>query len=347
VNVYDHIGANNRRTFAILCAFPVALFATVFLFSYLLVKFDVLSLARIGIFGFFAGGGAAYQALQFTMMVCPWIFLVAFLWIVISYYTGGAMILGMAHARRVTFEENRDLYRLVENTAIMAGLPTPEIYFIEDESMNAFATGRNPKAASIALTKGIVEKLDKAELQAVIAHELAHVGNRDTRLMIMIVAGIGCFIFFGELMFRSAFRSERSSRSGKSSKKGKETLILLVIAVTCLVFGYIIAPILRLALSRRREYQADATAVKITRDTDALARALSKIATDPRVEVLDSSPLVGNMCIADPAKAGFISRLYATHPPIKNRIAALGNMTGRETAERVTAGKMVGHPEER
>ena len=237
------------------------------------------------------------------------------------------MILKMAHARRVTFEVNRELFRLVENTAIMAGLPTPEIYLIKDESMNAFATGRKPEAASIALTDGIVKKLDKAELQAVIAHELAHIGNRDTRLMIFTIAGIGCFTFFGELLLRTALRGGRRSR-----KSGKGALIILVVSIACLVFGYIVAPILRFALSRRREYQADATAVKINRDPEALSRALAKIALDPRVEVLDANPLVGNMCIANPAETmGFVgleSRLYATHPPIKDRIDALENMMG-------------------
>ena len=199
----------------ILCAFPVALFATVLLFSYLLVRTDVLPLAEFGI----AKIGALNQALGVTLLACPWIFLAAFLWIAFSYYKGSAMILGVAHAHPVTFDENRDLFRLVENTAIMAGLPTPKIYLIEDESMNAFAVGRKPEEASVALTDGIVKRLDKAELQAVIAHELAHIGNRDTRLMLIVVAGIGCFIFFGELLLRSAFRGGRHSRrSGKSGK---------------------------------------------------------------------------------------------------------------------------------
>jgi len=300
-----------------------ALFATVFLFSYLLIKFEVLQLAEIGI-RVTAGADAARQALQFTQVVYPWIFLVMSLWIVISYYMGGDMILGMAGAHPVTFDENRDLFRLVENTAIMAGLPTPKIYLINDESMNAFATGRSPRTASVALTDGIVKKLDKTELQAVIAHELAHIGNRDTRLMMITVAGIGCFTFLGELLLRSAFRGGRGSR-----RIGKGALLFLALAIGCLVFGYLVAPILRFALSRRREYQADATAAKITRDPSALAQALSKIAVDPRVEALDASSLVGNMCIADPAKASFIGRLYATHPPIEDRVATLRRMMGR------------------
>jgi heat shock protein HtpX len=227
------------------------------------------------------------------------------------------MMLDMTRARRVTFEENRELFRLVENTAIMAGLPTPKIYIIEDDSLNAYATGRNPSKASIALTKGIVEKLEKAELEAVIAHELAHIGNRDSLLMLIVVAGIGCFLFLCALCFRGAGESLLRGKKGST----KNALVLCFIGVMFYVFGYVVAPVLRFALSRRREYQADATAVKITRNPNALARALAKIARDPRSKILAKSSLVGNMCITDPVS---YSRLYCTHPPIKDRITALG-----------------------
>ena len=313
MNVYDQISSNSRKTVLILLVFPIALFVTLFLFAILFVKIEG---ARASITG---------EALQYTLMVFPWLSLVAFIWIAVSFYMGGSMILGMANAHRVTFEENRDLFRLVENTAIMAGLPTPEIYLIDDDSLNAFATGRDPQTGIVALTRGIVKKLDKDELQAVIAHELAHIGNRDTRLMIITVAGIGCFLFLGEILLRSAFRG---AGRGRGRGSGKGTLVIIFLAVACFVFGYVIAPILRLALSRRREYQADATAAKITRDPDALARALKKIAINPRVEALDASPLVGNMCIANPAKPSFFRNLYCTHPQIEDRLAALGKMTG-------------------
>jgi len=314
VNVYDHISSNGRKTVLILLAFPAALFVTLYLFAILIVKIEG---ARTSVTG---------EALQYTLMVFPWLSLVVFVWIAISFYGGGKMILGMANARHVTPEENRELYRLVENTAIMAGLPTPEIYLIEDDSLNAFATGRDPSTASVAFTRGIVKKLDKNELQAVVAHELAHIGNRDTRLMIITVAGIGCFLFLGEMLLRMAIRGGGRGRGGRNSGKG--TIVIIVLAVACFVFGYVIAPILRLALSRRREYQADATAAKITRDPDALSRALTKIAINPRVESLDASPLVGNMCIANPAKPNFFRKLYCTHPQIEDRLAALKKMAG-------------------
>ena len=325
MNVYDEIAANDRKTLIIMLAFPVALFIVLFLISALLAGFDVLPPLESSI----ADNSVLNEGYEMTLKVFPWMVLVAFLWITYSYYKGGEMILNIANARPVDFEENRELYRLVENTAIMIGLPTPKIYLIEDESLNAFAIGRNPVTASIAVTEGLVKVLDKSELQSVIAHELAHINNHDTRLMLVIVAGIGCFIFFGQLLCRSTFRSSRRSRS-KSNAKG--AMFIIALGITCLVFGYLIAPILRFALSRRREYQADATAVRTTRDPEALIRALTKIAENPRVEVIDASPLAGNMCIANPAELGFISGLYSTHPPIEDRIATLNKLLVRGRA---------------
>jgi len=325
-NVYDEIAANERRTTMILIAFPVALFITFFLFFLLFAKTGILPFAELGIYE----TGNMSKAFLLAVKVCPWVVLAAFIWVVFSYYNGDSMILQMASAHAVDFEDNRELVRLIENTAIMTGLPKPKIYLIEDESLNAFATGRSPETSTIALTNGIVNKLDKAELEAVIAHELAHISNRDTRLMLITIAGIGCFLFLGEIIFR-VFLHSGARRGGK--KNGKGMGLVLIIGVACLVFGYVVAPILRFALSRRREYQADATAVKITRNPDALARALLKISEDSRVESLKSSPLVGNMCIASPTKVGFFSSLYLTHPPIEERIAALRKLMIHEKTQ--------------
>jgi len=348
MNVYDQINANNRKTAAILCAFPAALFVMVFLFSYLAVVTNIPAYVKTslryltsivtifdgtlinmqdnlsqlqGVYSDVSNIPYPRQALDSTLAVYPWILLVTLIWIAFSYRSGAAMMMRIARAHRVTLEEYRPLCRLVENTAIMAGLPTPAVYLIKEESLNAFASGRKPEEASIALTEGLVKTLDNAELQAIIAHELAHIGNRDTRLLMITVAGIGCFTFWGELLC--------GGRSGK--KSGRSGISALFLGSFCLVFGYIVAPILHFALSRRREYQADATAVKITRDTNALMRALYKIAQNPMVKVLSSRPLIGSMCIANPIKPGrslmnFISKLYSTHPPIEERIAILRKM---------------------
>ena len=331
MNVYDHIAANNRKTILVLLAFPVALFMIVF-----------LSLCVL-IFLLESPGSAMEMALADTLEVFPWLLLAALVWLAIVHYAGGEMILRMANARPVTLDENRDLFRLVENTAIMAGLPTPNIYLIDSNATNAFATGRSPETATIAFTTGIVEKLTKAELQAVVAHELAHVGNRDTRLMVLTVAGIGCFAFLGELLIRVTFRG--GGRGGRGG--GKAALVLLAIGIACLIFGYVVAPIIRAALSRRREFQADATAAKITRDPLALARALEKVAIDSKVAGFNANPLAGNLCIANPSEASGLmaleSKLYSTHPPIGARITALENMMGidKETTSATPTGRAI------
>ena len=367
MNVYDHISANNRKTAMILCAFPAALFVIVYLFSYIVILTGIPTFVRSGFrhlsgsfimhameslefdHGFDLGGYLTVtvpyvtQAMDFTLAVYPWVLFAAFIWIVISYRAGDSMILGMAHARHVTPDENRDLFRLVENTAISAGLPTPKIYLIRDESMNAFATGYKPEGASVAMTHGLVKKLDKTELQAVIAHELAHIGNRDTRLMTITVAGIGFFTFFGELLCGMGAAKRSNNRGGSGA-------LFMLAGIAFLVFGYVVAPILRFALSRRREYQADATAVKITRDMDALSRALLKISEDSKVDAFSSCPLAGNMCIADPTirARGFMNlqnKLYSTHPSIEDRVATLrrmrGNDTDTETPIKTSVGKAV------
>ena len=336
MNIYDQITVNNRKAVIIQCAFPIALFVLVLLFSYLLAWTDILSYIKRGVNvyrlaldfnpeelmrvesleDYYSGLLSPYlnQTKHLTLSIYPVMIIAAFIWIVISYRKGDVMLLNMARAHPIKLEDNRELFRLVENTAIMAGLPMPRIYLMKDESMNAFATGLKPEQASIALTDGIIKNLDKAELQAVIAHELGHIGNRDTRLMLITVAGIGCFTFFSERLFRNA-----RDGSGLFS-------IFYFLGSICYLFGYVVAPILRFALSRRLEFQADATAVKITRDSESLARALFKIAEKPGVSGLFGCHLFGNMCIANPTKIGFMSRLYSTHPPLEERIAVLRKM---------------------
>jgi len=369
MNVYEHIAENNRKIALTLCVFPVALFATVYLFAFLGINIGLVWILEAFFygeakgFGFFdrlAVAGSLRQAWRLTLGIYPWVVSVTFTWIVISYFIGDAMILRSARAHSVTFEENRELFRLVENTAIMAGLPTPKIYFIDVESLNAFATGCRPGSASIALTRGLVEKLDESELQAVIAHELAHIGNRDTRLMAIVIAGIGFFTFIGEKLSYIVLGSCASRMPDNTRQCEKEAtghalarfyliipaIVVLFLSIVCLVFGYTVAPIIRFALSRRQEYQADATAAKIIRNPDALMRALIKIAPDSKIAAIDRCPLVGNVCIADPTRTvGLENKLFETHPPIEERIAALKNMMGKDNAlqNRVPMGRVIGH----
>ncbi len=307
---YQHIADNKRRTWLLILLFPVV--------------FAVLSWGVL----FLLLGGAPVQdpSLSAFLFAVPGVcWAVACIWIIISYFTGDKLLLNSADAIPVTKTDQPEIYRLVENLCISRGLPLPRIYIMDDESLNAFATGRDPQHASVALTKGIVQKLDRAELEGVIAHELSHVENRDIRLMLITVAGISFFTFAGEICFRIGL-SSRYSRNNKNSGAG----LFLILGIICWVYGLFFAPLIRLAISRRREYLADATGALMTRNPQALASALRKISRDSRVEALDKRASMAAMCIENPLGKnnlfGSLSGLWATHPPIEKRIAALEEM---------------------
>jgi heat shock protein HtpX len=316
-NIYENIEANKIRTILLVFLFPIVLTG-------------LITGALFG-FGLFMNQTPSSQQGYYEMINQTLPYLIVFfmifalVWLSISYFAGAKMILRAAHAVDVMkFDNGRQIHKIVENVAITAGLPCPQVYIIDDDSLNAFATGRNPERASITLTTGIIAKLEKTELEAVIAHEMSHIGNRDIRLMLLMVAGIGFCAFVGQLLLRGSF----TGRRGGNNKSGG---VVLALGAAFMVFGYIIAPLLRLAVSRRREYQADATACLLTRNPLALASALRKISEDSRVEVLDSQTSVSAMCIANPLKNkmslfGKLSGITATHPPIAERIAKLEAM---------------------
>ena len=200
---------------------------------------------------------AQASLVQTALFAIPICWLLAIGWIVISYFSGDKWMLSSAGAVEVTRRDQPEIYRLVENLCITRGLPVPRIYIMDDESLNAFATGRDPQHASVALTKGIVKRLERTELEGVVAHELAHVENRDIRLMLITVAGISFFTLAGEWLLRSSVSGRRNKNNGSA--------VLVVLGLVCLVYGYLLAPLIRLAVSRQREYQADATAALTTR----------------------------------------------------------------------------------
>ena len=204
-----------------------------------------------------------------------------------------------------------------------AGLPCPRVYIIDDDSMNAFATGRTPRDASVALTRGLIKKLNNIELQGVIAHEMAHIGNRDIRLDMMLITGVGVTVFAADMILRVALASGHSDSDNKNSG----VAVLLLVWLAFFVFNWIITPVLRMAISRNREYAADATGAQITHNPMALANALRKITTDARVECLDKVKSMSAVCIAYPGgPREFASSLMATHPPVEKRIARLESM---------------------
>ena len=333
---YDLIAQNKRRTWLLVLLFPITFALLGFCFLFLFAHFSTDTTASSSSSSYYQSNSASYmqegsplqQATSIAVVALPVLWLIAMLWILISYYCGDKMLLHGAGAVEITKDTQPEIFRLVENLCITAGLPLPRIYIIQDESLNAFATGRDPQHASVALTHGLVTRLDRAELEGVIGHELSHIQNRDIRLMLITVAGISFFTFLAEFCFRAALRSNRRYRRGKN--EGGAQLFLLALGLLFALYGYLIAPLIRLAISRTREYQADASAALLTRNPGALVRALEKISADPRVEILDSHASMSAMCIANPlSKTSFfaaLSGLFATHPPIERRIAQLRMM---------------------
>ncbi len=342
---YEHIAQNKRRTWLLVLLFPITFALLTWVFCLPIFFFHEIG-GKEGIPVTYHQPEGRYKTVEVSIAEYPaveewlpaanqtmlWVLPIcwglAMLWILISYYTGDKILLHGARAFPIDKEFQPEIYRLVENLCISRGLPVPQIYIIDDDSLNAFATGRDPEHASMALTKGIVLKLERAELEGVIAHELAHIENRDIRLMLITVAGISFFTFMGEVFFRLGAATGRS----KSDKLALAGGLFFVLAVIFVIYGYLIAPLIRLAISRTREYQADATAALTTRNPGALASALSKISGDCRVEVLDSHASMAPMCIESPLSKigggvfGWLSGLWDTHPPIRERIAALLEM---------------------
>jgi len=319
---YEFIGENSRKTVLIVLLFPFLFAALAYVTILLVTPFIIHAEAAEGAAAYNAGTVA--YANHLAMYIIPAAVVLLLIWVAVSYFIGGNMILSSAGAVEITRSNYPDIYNLTDTVAIAAGLPTPKIYLINDSSLNAFATGRDPQHAAIALTSGIVEKLNRQELETVIGHEMAHIGNRDIRLMVIVVSGIAFFTFAGWMILRAG---------GGRRSRGKGAAIILVVGLVCLIYGYIVAPLIRLALSRRREYQADATSALLTRNPAALASALEKISRDSVVEVLSDHESVSAMCIENPlAKPGvfsFLSGMTATHPPTELRIKALREMDGK------------------
>lgn len=302
---YDHIKNNNIKTCLLVFLFPLMFVLLVFLFTWCVTPIDI--------------------AFDTTVKVGIPTFILCIIWMLISWAFGDSMILSGAGATEIKPDtrENKEIFHSVENVALAAGLPTPRVYIINDDSLNAFATGRGPGDATVALTRGIIKKLDKLELEGVIAHEMSHIGNRDIRLDMMIITGLGITVFIADIIFRMAV----SGNTRSNDEKGNTTAILWMIWLAFTVFNLIISPILHLAISRKREFLADATAATITRNPQALANALRKITTDSRVECLDQMKSMSALCIAEPgAPRELFGDIFSTHPSPESRIKALESM---------------------
>jgi heat shock protein HtpX len=239
----------------------------------------------------------------------------------ISYFQGDKIALWTSGAKPITHEANQYVYHMVENLCITAGVPVPKIYIIEDSAINAFATGRNPNTASVALTRGAIEKLQNEELEGVIAHELSHVKNYDIRFMMLVAVLVGSVSIMANIFLRGGMLGgKRDNREG-----GNALAIFAIIGIVLAILSPIIAEVIKLAVSRKREYLADASAALLTRYPEGLARALEKIANDNR-PMQNASQATAHLFISSPFSGKKISGLFSTHPPIEDRIQKLRAM---------------------
>jgi len=298
VNVYDEIAGNRWRTWLLVGLFV----AIVALLGYVLGEV------------WFGGNGGLF--------VLPFALAIASISGLTSYFAGDKIVLGMSQAHEVSEQQEPQLHHVVEELVIGAGIPKPKVYVIEDSAPNAFATGRDPKHSSVAVTRGLLTKLDRTELQGVIAHELSHVRNFDIRLMLIVAVLLGMAALLSDWIFRSMFWGGR----GRDRDRGGNP-ILLIVALVLAVLTPIIAQLIQLAVSRQREYMADASGALLTRYPAGLANALRKIAADKdALEVANKA--TAPLYIANPLhdEPRFLDGLFDTHPPIQERIKRLEAM---------------------
>jgi len=242
-----------------------------------------------------------------------------------SYYTSDKIVMAISGAKQIQKKDNQDLFRTVENLCIASGLPMPKIYIIDDTAPNAFATGRDPKHAAIAFTTGILSKLSKLELEGVTAHELSHVGNYDTRLMTIVSILVGTVALAADFFLRISFYS----RGDRDNDRGGNA-IFLALGLVMAILAPVVATLIQLSISRKREFLADASGVLLTRNPDSLANALLKISRDK--EPLEAAnKATAHLYIANPLKnqknaIGLFASLFNTHPPIEERVKALRAM---------------------
>jgi len=321
--LYSHIQSNKRRSIALLLGLfflvYVMVFAGALIGEALYYDASVDWLIR-----------AAWRDLYYAF---PWATGVALLWILIAYRYNQALIDAVTGGREVTRTEQPRLYNLLENLCISRGIPMPKLKVMEDGALNAFASGLNQKQYSITVTIGLLDRLDDAEVEAVLGHELTHIRNGDVRMLVIAVIIAGVIGFFAELVFRMLFESFRfgSSRSGGGSSSGGDSdrgkggaFIAIIIGVALIALAWLLSVVIRYALSRRREFLADAGSVELTKNPDAMITALRKI--EGRGELEGATSAVMEMCVDNP-RSGFAD-LFATHPPIDSRVAALVEYAG-------------------
>jgi heat shock protein HtpX len=282
----------------------------------------VFCAVALGSAEYYDSGGDLYKITpgEAFLNSAPIILAATAIWFLIAYALNSWMISKATNSKPLERRENKRVYNLVENLCMAQGMTMPKVNVIEDSSLNAFASGINNKTYTVTLSRGIIERLDDAELEGVIAHELMHIRNRDVRLLVISIIFVGIFTYISQIAIRSFLYAPRRSSGGKNDKGGAFILILVLVLAA---IGYFFSLLLRFAISRKREYMADAGAAEMTKNPRALASALRKISGDPKIESVTRED-VAQLFIEHPlSKSGGFSSLFATHPPIKKRIEIL------------------------
>lgn len=300
--IYTHKDTNIRKTYALFALFFGAIIGIGWFFSYV-----------------YNDPGILFFAVIFSSIM-------SFL----SYWHSDKIVLRMAKASPISKESNRELYNIVENLAITAGMPIPKIYLVDEPAPNAFATGRDPEHGVVAVTSGLLRRLNKSELEGVIAHEMAHIANRDTLISTVAIILVGFISLISDIFMRSMLFGGFRSRDNNSGRAGG---VMLIIGIAVAILAPISAMLMQLAISRKREFLADASGALLTRYPEGLASALEKIASDP-TELRAATNTNSHLWFDDPfthgigdtKKVSFLHKLFMTHPPAEERIGALRGM---------------------
>ena len=296
--MYEEIGKNKRNSFLLIAAFVIFIILLGFVFGEVIYP-------GFGVAGLFIA------------------FVIAIIFAFFGYYFSDKIVLSISHAREVQKDEYPYLFNLIEGLAMAAGIPKPKAYVIDDTALNAFATGRDPEHSVIVVTTGIMNKLKREELEGVIAHEMSHIKNYDIRMMTLAVVFVGVVALLSDMMIRSMLWGRHDNRG-----RGSLSIVLLVVGILLAILAPIIATLLKLAVSREREYLADASGAMLTRNPNGLASALEKISADK--EPLEAAnKATAHLYISNPLKEnnkGWFDGMFSTHPPIEKRIARLRGM---------------------
>ncbi len=300
MNLYTHAESNTRKTWLYLAGFFLFVVAIGWVMSYVLESYFILVIAVV---------------LSIAMSVG-------------SYWYSDKIVLSMSHAKPIEKHDNPELYRIVENLSITAGLPIPRLYIINDAQPNAFATGRNAEHGVVAVTTGILDRLERVELEGVLAHELSHIGNKDMLISTVVVVLVGVVVLLADFFFRIAFFG---GFGGGDNDRGdaRMRMIMIGVALVFMILAPLAAQVIKSAISRKREFLADASGALLTRHPDGLARALEKISNDPH-QMKGANDATAHLYIASPfrgkEKTSWIHKLFLTHPPVEQRVAALRGM---------------------